>query len=214
MGSRRLPGKVLAPIVDRPLLQYLLERLARCVSLDAVVVATSTEPADDPVARFCEERRIPCHRGPAENVAGRIRDAVAAAGFDVFVRVNGDSPLLDPGLVQRGIAVCVRERCDIATNVFPRSFPAGQSVEVLNTRAFERGYGGMRDPADLEHVTPFFYRHADEFAIHNFSASRDYGSLRLVVDTPEDLVRITSIVGRMDEPHWQYGLDEVAELAA
>jgi spore coat polysaccharide biosynthesis protein SpsF (cytidylyltransferase family) len=191
----------------------VLERLQQCASVDVVVVATSTDDADDAVAAFAHSVGVRCHRGSAEDVAERMRGAVVTLGLDAFVRVNGDSPLLDPALVDRGVALLEDKECEIATNVFPRSFPAGQSVEVLRTAAFERGCSGMHVADDREHVTPFFYRHADEFTIRNFAAERDYGSLRLVVDTHEDFDRITAIVARMERPHWEYGLDEIAELA-
>jgi spore coat polysaccharide biosynthesis protein SpsF len=213
MGSSRLPGKVLTEIAGEPLLRYVLERLERCRSLDVVVVATSTDDGDDAVATFCERIGVAVYRGPLDDVATRFRETVAANGLDAFARVNGDSPLLDPALLERGIALLVGENCDVATNVFPRSFPPGQSVEVVLASAFARACDAITDASDREHVTPYLYRHAGEFRIRNFSAERDYGSLRLVVDTGEDLERMRKIVSRMERPHWEYGLDDIVELA-
>jgi len=75
MSSRRLPGKVLANVHGQPMLQYLLERVERCVELDQIVVATSTDSSDDPIESFCEERDVDCFRGPLDNVAERFREA-------------------------------------------------------------------------------------------------------------------------------------------
>ena len=105
MGSSRLPGKVLADLGGRPALAWLVERMERAAEVDVVVVATSVEAADDPVAAFCSERGVKLHRGPLEDLAARVLGAAEAFGFDAVVRVNGDSPLLDQRLVDRGVAL-------------------------------------------------------------------------------------------------------------
>lgn len=214
MSSRRLPGKVLRPAAGRPLLDYLLDRLERCRELDAVVLATSTEPSDDPVEEFCRERGLPCHRGPLEDVAGRFRAAAELFGFDAFVRVNGDSPFLDPGLVDGGVERFRRERPDAVTNVLVRTFPTGQSVEVFDAGAFARGYQRMRDAEHLEHVTLFFYQHPEEFRIVGFVAGEgeDWSSRRLSIDMPADFERFEAMLARMERPHWSYGWREVLKL--
>lgn len=215
MTSERLPGKVLREVAGRPLLGYLLERLARCPALDAVVVATSTDPTDAPVERFCRERGVACYRGSLSNVARRFRDALDAHGLDAFVRVSGDSPLLDPALVGRGVRLFRAGAFDLVTNVHPRSYPPGQSVEVVGREGFRRACVAMHEADEREHVTLHFYRHPGRFRIENFAAARDYGGLRLTVDTADDLARLEAIVAAMTRPHWEYGLDDlVAVLAA
>src|SRR2546428_2643732 len=105
MSSRRLPGKVLRPLAGRPLLTHLLNRLGRCREASAVVVATSTDPSDDPVATYCDDFGVRCFRGDLEDTAARLVAAAAWAHFDVLVRVSGDSPLLDPRVVDRAVRI-------------------------------------------------------------------------------------------------------------
>jgi spore coat polysaccharide biosynthesis protein SpsF len=212
MGSRRLPGKVLREIGGKPLLQYLLERLERCQALDGLLVATSVSSGDDPIASFCEDRGTLCFRGPEEDLAGRFGEAVAAHELDWFVRLSGDSPLLDASLVERALELA-RHGGDVVTNIFPRTFPPGQSVEAVRAAPFVAALPELRLPIDREHVTPFFYRHPERFAIHNFAAERDYSDISLVVDTAADLARVAAIVERMQGPQWEYGLDQVVALA-
>lgn len=212
MGSRRLPGKVLRELDGKPLLAYLLERLERCPSLSEVAVATSGAEADDAVDGFCRSAGVFCHRGPEDDVAARMLEGARSFRLDAFVRVSGDSPLLDGALVERGVALLLESGCEVATNVFPRTFPPGQSVEVVRTDAFERACAAMQDSGDREHVTAYLYRRPEEFATCNFVATRDYGGLHLAVDTEDDLARIAALVGRMERPHWDYALDDLAEL--
>jgi len=214
MSSRRLPGKVLRPLAGKPALQYLLERLERCEQVDRVIVATSTEPSDDPVAAFCESAGASVHRGPLEHVAARFGEVVERFGLDAFVRVTGDSPLLDQALADRGAALYRKGGFDIVTNVYPRStFPSGQSLEVVRAQAFRGALAHMDDPYEREHVTPYFYRRPERFCIHNFVADRDDSGLDVSLDTDDDARLIEAVLERMDRPHWTYSSDEVTALA-
>lgn len=190
MTSERLPGKVLASLAGKPVLGHVLDRLSRY----RAVVATSTDPSDDAVASFCADRGAECFRGPLEDVAARFAGVVATLGVDAFVRVSGDSPLLDPALVDRGLALFEERKPDIATNVFPRTFPKGQSVEVVDTRTFLAVEPELTEPADREHVTTFFYARPNRFRIENFVAEEDSSGLSFAVDTPEDLARLDALV--------------------
>jgi spore coat polysaccharide biosynthesis protein SpsF len=214
MSSRRLPGKVLRPLAGKPALQYLLERLERCEQVDRVIVATSTEPSDDPVAAFCETAGVAVHRGPLEHVAARFGEVAERFGLDAFVRVTADSPLLDQALVDRGAALYREGEFDVVTNVYPHStFPSGQSLEVVRADAFLAALAHMDDPYEREHVIPHFYRRPDEFRIHNFVAEHDDSALDVSLDTEQDARLIEDILQRMERPHWTYSSDEVTALA-
>lgn len=212
MTSRRLPGKVLKEAAGRPLLAYLLERLARCEAAPPVVVATSDADSDAPIQAFCRDRGVRCHRGPLDDVAGRFLQVIDAYRFEAVVRVSADSPLLDPRLIDRAVNLFGAGDADLVTNVFPRSFPKGQSVEVVGAVPLRRAYSRMRMPEEREHVTAHFYGNPEHFRIVNFRAERDYSGVRLCVDTPDDFSVVEAIIGKMQGPHWQYGLDAVLRL--
>jgi spore coat polysaccharide biosynthesis protein SpsF len=212
-SSSRLPGKVLREVNGQPLLQYVIERLQHSELLDSIVVATSINSSDDGIAALCARLSVDCHRGPLHDVAARYLGAAERRQLDGFVRVSGDSPLLDQTLVDKTVALFRAGDYDLTTNVFPRSFPAGQSVEVISTDALHRGYERMVDPADFEHVTPFFYRHHSEFSIHSFTAEIDLSRIQLAVDTEADLMLFASIVAAMERPHWTYRVSDLVELA-
>jgi spore coat polysaccharide biosynthesis protein SpsF (cytidylyltransferase family) len=177
-----------------------------------VIVATSTDPSDAPIADFCEEIRTPCFRGSLTNVADRLRQAADVFCLDAFVRLSADSPLLDISIVQRCVERFVLSSCDLATNVFPRSFPRGQSAEVIRTSSLQHAFDMMAEPEDFEHVTRLFYRTPRMFHIENVVSPVSYGSMHLAVDSREDFAAVEAIVGVMDRPHWEYGLDEIAQL--
>lgn len=213
MGSTRLPGKVLRPLGGRPALALLLDRLALAAEIDLVGVATSVEPADDPVFALCERHEVPCHRGPLEDLAARMLGAAEEFELDVFVRVNGDSPLLDPKLVDHAARLMREGEFDLVTNVFPRSFPVGQSVEAIRVEAMRLALADMTEPAQREHVTPWFYEHPDRVRIESFrSDAGDFSDMVLALDTPEDAAAMEAVVARMDRPLEEYGWHEIAAL--
>lgn len=212
MSSARLPGKVLKELRGKPLLQYLFERLERRFDRVDLIVVTSSDDCDRPIADFCRAFGMACYRGSLQDVASRFRDVVRHHHLDAFVRVSGDSPLLDSALVAEAIARFRQGRVDLVTNVFPRSYPKGQSVEVLSGAVFEAAYEEFVAPQDHEHVTPFFYRNSRRYRIQNIASGQDWSDLSLVVDTPEDFGRIARLMAACDRPHWSYGCEELVRL--
>jgi spore coat polysaccharide biosynthesis protein SpsF len=211
MSSQRLPSKVLTVVNGKPLLQYLLERLKYCSSIDQIVVATSDNKSDDPIEVFCNEYGALCYRGPLLNVAKRFYMVLEKYNFDAFVRICGDSPILDQKLIDHAVKI-YNEEYDLVTNILPRSYPLGQSVEVIRTSTFKKVYDKMSTPDHFEHVTKYYYEKAEEFKIKNFSNTKDLSGYRLVVDTIEDLKRIEKIIVSMTKPHMEYSLEDSIKL--
>ncbi len=212
MSSQRIPGKVLHKAAGKPILQYLLERLERCRCLDVIVVATSSDESDVLIENFCKEYGVVCYRGSLFNVAGRFKEVLDRNKFDVFVRVNGDSPLLDPRLIEKGMDIFLNGDYEIVTNVLRRTYPIGQSVEIMRTDTFCTAYELMQGDKELEHVTKFFYKYKDKYKIFNFVLENDYSGVRLSLDTKEDLETIIKIVSKMNKPHWEYGLEDLLRI--
>lgn len=205
MSSRRLPGKILLTLRDRPSLAYLVESLTHARQLDGAIIATSTDATDDPTAGFAAERRIPCYRGSLTNVAQRLLEGGEACGADAIVRVSGDSPLLDPKLVDEAVELFRGERSDVVTNVRPRSFPKGQSVEVVAISALRQAVASMSTGAEREHVTPYLYAHPEQFLIRAFVTEHGRPEVQLSVDDREDHERCAKILEHLSAPPWEAG---------
>ncbi|MFN3200753.1 MAG: cytidylyltransferase domain-containing protein [Bradymonadia bacterium] len=218
LDSRRLPGKALAPIGPRPLLGHVFDRVKHIEveggATPQIVLATSTRSIDEPIACLARSEDIPVFRGSADDVARRCLDCAITFGFERFVRVCGDSPFFNAQLTSALLKLHEALDLDVTTNVMPRSFPAGASVEIVSTAALARA---LDDPnitdADREHVTAHFYRHPLRFRIHNVSCPAErYKGVSLAVDTPEDLVRTRWVMERLPMETDRADLDTVAEL--
>jgi spore coat polysaccharide biosynthesis protein SpsF len=214
MDSRRLPGKALRPIGDRPLLGRVLDRARLASSPDRIVVATTERDIDDPIARFASDQDVTVFRGATDDVAGRALACAEALGFEHFARISGDSPFFDPAMVHRLMELTLENDLDLATNVFPRSFPVGASVEIIASRALCRLVEATTDPQDREHVTRYFYDHANQFQIENVGAGDDrYQGVSVGVDEPDDLARAVWMAENLSKPIEAATLDEVVAVA-
>ena len=141
MGSTRLPGKVLMDLAGAPLLARVVNRARRATRLDDVVVATTVEPRDTPIAQLCEARGWPCFRGSEADVLDRYYQAAKAFHADVVVRVTSDCPLIDPEVLDHLVEEFLdrQSTLDYAANFLPRpSYPHGLDAEVMWFAVLER----------------------------------------------------------------------------
>lgn len=213
MSSKRLPGKVLRIAKGKPLLQYVIERLARSVNLNGIIVATSTSEKDAPIAAYCREKKIICFRGPLDDVAARFLGVVRLYHLDAFVRICADSPYIDSDIVDHAISVFQTGPYDIVTNVFKRTFPKGESVEVMRASSLVEHYLNMKAEGEVEHFPQYFYKKAERFKIFNLEARNiNHSKANLSIDTQGDFTRFISVLDRMTKPHVDYDWEEVVKI--
>lgn len=205
MSSSRLPGKMLKSLGNKTMLESVICRAEANRSGLPVVVATSIESEDDLIEQFCLKQGTACFRGELKNVAQRLLEAARSARADFFVRICGDSPVIDPRIIDRLVSAHDAAQYAVTTNVFPRSYPKGQSVEVVSCVAMEALCKRIEDAADKEHVTRYFYRHSDEFSIQNIAHNVDLSSLQLSVDTADDFFAINQLIRQYgDQRDWEF----------
>ena len=185
MGSSRLPGKVLLPLLGEPMLARIMHRLSRSKSLDAVVIATTSQSRDDAIESLCDEKGWSCFRGSESDVLDRYYRAASGQNANVVVRITADCPLIDPGIVD--LAVERFQRASPAVDyACTDGFPRGLDTEVIRFSALAAAWHEDDNANWREHVTPYLYRHPERFRLLQVSADRDVSSMRWTVDTPED----------------------------
>lgn len=229
MKSTRLPGKVLRELDGEPILKWVVERLGKAQWVQRVLVATTTDPSDDAVARFCRQNEIACVRGNMHDVLDRFYQAARQAEAGVIVRVTADCPLIDPALVDETVQAFLGADAapgpfDFAANRLPppfrRTYPIGLDTEVCTFAALERAWREADRPYQREHVMPYFYegitsplriekanrpgyleqyRSPRGFNVLLLHHDQDCGSLRWTVDTPSDLALLEQIVRRLKD---------------
>ncbi len=217
MGSSRLPGKVLADIGERTALDRLVDRLRRAVTLDDIVLATSTNPADDALEAWATARNLPVHRGSEDDVLGRVVGAHRQMKAELVVEVTGDCPLIDPEVIDVGVETFLANDADVVCNVVRPSFPMGVDVQVFRRGILEEVERTVDDPAVREHVTLHFYEHPERYRIIHLIAPARYRApaRRFQLDYPEDLQFIREVYRRL-EPRYgdRFGTPEILALIA
>lgn len=184
MGSVRLPGKVLADLCGRPILEHCIERL-RARSDLPVVLATTTRPEDDCLELYAATLGVAVVRGPDQDVLGRFVKAVSALSLTEVIRATADNPAVDMDAPARTLELLRRTGAD---HVVERGLPYGAAVEAVTADALLRAADEARDLSDREHVTPLIRRDGRFRALQAIAPGsvREPG-LRVTVDTTDDL---------------------------
>lgn len=196
MSSSRLPQKMLMDLSGWSVLEWVLYRVNCASRVSEVVLATSTDISDNHLVLRAESLGIEVVRGSLNNVYARVCQVLEKNGASEFLRICGDSPFICPSLIDRAIDEFERRKVDLVTNVFPRSFPTGQSVEVFCSKAFFKVQMLNLTDADKEHVSSFFYKHSQNFRIHNIQNSQDLSGMRLSLDTVDDYKKMALLARR------------------
>lgn len=100
LKSKRLPFKVMKPILGRSMIEWVIERLKRC-NIEPIVIMTSTNPQDDPLIEIAEKNKIDYFRGSEEDVLVRIRDCARKLNVDLVISITADCPLVEPIFVEK-----------------------------------------------------------------------------------------------------------------
>jgi len=196
-GSTRLPGKVLMPLGQSTLIEQMLARLAVAKTPDAIVVATTVDPADDAIVQAASRAGVACYRGHPTDLLDRHYRVAREARADVVVKVPSDCPLIDPHVVDRVVQAHIASgRSDYTSNLHPETYPDGSDVEAIAYDALAEAWREAKMPHEREHTTPFFWDQPGRFALTNvtWEAGRNVSRThRVVVDYPEDYEVIRTV---------------------
>jgi spore coat polysaccharide biosynthesis protein SpsF len=215
MGSSRLPGKVLADLAGEPALTRLLRRVRRAERLDGIVLATTTDEADDVLEQWANAEGVAVHRGSEDDVLGRVVAAQRSLGSDIVVELTADNVLCDPELIDLAVDTFDANDCDVVTNSVRHSYPNGMEVQVFTLAAIAEVERRIDDPAVREHVSLHFYEHPERYRIIHLVAPQRWArpAYRLVLDYPEDHVLLDEVYRRLATLHGDaFGLDELVRL--
>lgn len=199
MGSTRLPGKVLKKIGEKTILEILINRLRKSKFLDKIVVATTIDKKDDVIVELSKKIGVKWYRGSEEDVLSRYVEAAMAFNVDIVVRITADNPLTDPNLMDKLIEMHLESDADYT---YCNDAPLGVSTEIINLSALEKADKSSKSQWEREHVTPYIKSHSELFKNQSIGSDFKNQSIRLTVDTREDLKLVRSIyenLGNLEE---------------
>lgn len=213
-NSSRLPGKALMPILGKPTLLYIIERLTEVFSSYEIVLATSNEFSDDPIAEFAQENGIHFFRGSLNNVAERFFYAGNTNNWDYAIRINGDNIFVDIPLLRKVKLLAEKSQYDFISNVKNRTYPKGMSIEAVNLKYYKSILPEI-NTSDYykEHVTIYLYENEQENFnfIYNTEQPQATG-IQMALDTKEDLERTERLISLFEGSHINYNMKEILAL--
>tara|TARA_B100000965_G_scaffold403611_1_gene432163 strand:- start:1082 stop:1732 length:651 start_codon:yes stop_codon:yes gene_type:complete len=194
MNSKRLPGKSMMNIDGKPLIGHVIDNIKMIKEIKSICLATSTISDDDIIENYCINNNIKVFRGKLNNVFDRFQKITQICKENKIIRISGDSPLINPMLIKQIISFSKNKNFDICTNLFPRTFPKGQSVEIINANTLLKINQKLLSNKEKENVTSFFYNNSRKFKIINFSNDVNLNNINFSVDTNSDFIKIRKLM--------------------
>jgi spore coat polysaccharide biosynthesis protein SpsF (cytidylyltransferase family) len=179
------------------MLAHIIERVARATLVDRVVVATTDGAIDDELATLALDLGAGVTRGSEQDVLSRYVLAARDHDADVVVRITADCPLTDPAIVDAVIRARAEHDADYASNVEPPTYPEGYDCEVLTTQCLSRVDREATLEYEREHVTVLIREHMDNFRTAHVAHDPDLSAIRLTVDVPADLDRVSRLLAEL-----------------
>jgi spore coat polysaccharide biosynthesis protein SpsF len=207
-GSSRLPGKILRRINNKPLLQYIFERLLCVAPKKDIIVATGSDETNRPIAEFCKDNQIQYFLGDPENVALRFLTCAKEYQLDYAARINGDNLFVSPAIIKAMLPHVRSGQYDLISNVKKRTFPTGMSVEFLRSGFYEEIIKLFDDPRHFEHVTLYLYEHetnGKRYYFYNTLCPEAKGH-HLAIDTEQDFRSAEKLLVQIEKDHTAYDI--------
>jgi spore coat polysaccharide biosynthesis protein SpsF len=210
-SSSRLPGKALALIEGKPVLELISERLRACPEISNIFFVTSDQSSDDRIEDLAKRLGVLCHRGHPDDVLQRLYTASLESKADAFLEVGGDCPLIDPAIVEQGVTIARAEGSDFTSNAFkePFTYPVGYDFILIKKEALHRLHGLAELESERCQPFQFVVRHPEVFTHHHFSRERNLNQWRFTLDYPEDLEFIKAIFSELYEGHRIFSFQEI-----
>lgn len=185
MGSTRLPGKSLLPLAGKPLVECVIERIKRCQSLDAIVLATTEKPEDSQLASLGLFCGVQVFRGSENDLVDRYYQAARKFGAEVIVRVPADNPVPEPAVIDETVRHHLSTNNDFTTSypdVLDNGFPDGIGCEVFNLEALSDVWRTSFDPRRREHPHTNFYENRDRYKVGTYECPAEFRRPDIVLD--------------------------------
>ena len=217
MGSTRLPGKVLLPLADKPLILRMYERVKLSKHAGEIVIAITNDQSDNQLFSLCQQNGIDVFRGHTLDLLDRHYKAAKKFNADVVLKIPSDCPLIDPEIIDKVILYYInnREKFDFVSNLHPPTYPDGNDVEVMSFKTLENAWINAKKDFEREHTTPYIWENPDKFRIGNveWETRKDYSMThRFTIDYKEDYEFIRRVYEELYPTNKRFGLNDILNL--
>ena len=211
-GSKRLPRKVLKPLLDKPMLLHIVNRLKSSSYIEMMAIATTDYSEDNAIEDFAKENKIGCYRGKELDIVDRLYQTGRKYKASTIVRIWGDCPLIDPIIVDRTISEFLKENADYASNLNPPTYPRGMDVEVYAIETLEKIINDTEDPFHREYPKEYIINKSREFNIVNVENNVNLSHLHWTVDYMEDFKFVERVYEELYKKNHLFTMQDILNL--
>ncbi|MBE0573113.1 MAG: glycosyltransferase family protein [Ignavibacteriaceae bacterium] len=217
IGSTRLPGKVMLPLADKPLILRMYERVAFSKLAGEIVIAITDDESDNQLFNLCKKSKLNVFRGHSLDLLDRHYKAAIEFNAEVVIKIPSDCPLIDPEIIDKVIKYYIsnRDKFDFVSNLHPPSYPDGNDVEIMSFETLENAWINAKKDFEREHTTPYIWENPEQFKIGNvfWETGLDYSMThRFTIDYKEDYEFIRKVYDELYEENNRFGLKDILAL--
>ena len=214
MRSSRLPGKVMLPILGKPMLALMIERIQRVTQIDEIVIATTTDSSCDVIVELAEQLGVGSYRGSEDDVLDRVLRTAQSVEADLIIETTGDCPLIDPETISKVIEAFKSNEVDYCANFLELTYPSGMEAQVFPVKVLAEVADLTDDSADREHVSLYIYEHPEKYRLLNVASNLPPKAVeyRLTVDTIEDFNLVKKIYEQLYLHKPDFSLNDILDL--
>ncbi len=210
MASSRLPGKVMKPVLGRPIISYLFERLSHCRLIDKIVLATSVNSTDDKLCKYIKSEGYDVFRGSEDDVLERFYLAAKPYNPDHIARVTGDCPCLDPEVCDRLFKIYLEQKVDHAE--LSPEYAEGADCEIFTFRALKEAYDKATLKSEREHVSLYLNNHPELYKKILLPNGTDDSRYRITVDEKEDFMVVKAVFEALYKGKKIFSLEDIKDF--
>ena len=209
LKSTRLPNKLLRQVCGQTIFAHMIARLKLSRGISNIVVCTSTNPQDAPLAELAASLGIDCFRGDEDDVIQRLSDAANAFAADCVLSITADCPFCDPVYAEKVVEALKTTGADLVRAL---DLPHGAYSYGIKASAL-RQIVEIKDDSNTE-VWGRYFTDTDLFNVYDLpiDARHRRPDLRMTLDYPEDLAFFETVFARLYQPDRVFSLDEILEL--
>ena len=207
--SKRLPGKAMFKIANRPILEHLFLRIKQSNILDKIIFCTTKDKSDDVLARLAKKNKIPVFRGEEKNVLGRMLKSTKKTNPDVMIRITGDDVLIDIDYMEKAIDYHLSNNLDYTDH---KKLPSGTETEVFNRKILNFINENAEDNSGTEYLTYYIKDNEQYFRTGSAAVEKKHQkNIRLTIDNLKDYKFVKPFLKKMQIKNklLTYNIDDI-----
>jgi len=198
LKSSRLPLKLLLDLNNKTIIERVIERCKKVSNISEIILCSSTNPQDKPLAEAALNNNIFYYLGSEEDVLQRLSDAATFFNLDYIINITGENPLFSIYHANLVVSQALKEKNDF---IYIDGLPIGCAVYGINPQALKT-VCQIKEEIDTEIWGPLINR-PEIFNVKKLEVQDRLRmpELRITTDYTEDYLFVQKIFSYFPDSH-------------